>query len=109
MFTTSEIANKYAVEEDKFEGKFGETYILPTYGNEKHRKIIIIGFGKKDEFNPNKLREAIAKVTKKAMSIEAKSVAFKLNGVEFDYSEQFTFGVKIADYKFDKYKSEKKR
>lgn len=106
--TTSEIANKYAVEEDKFEGKFGETYILPTYGNEKHRKIIIIGFGKKDEFNPNKLREAIAKVTKKAMSIEAKSVAFKLNGVEFDYSEQFTFGVKIADYKFDKYKSEKK-
>ncbi|MBQ7126297.1 leucyl aminopeptidase, partial [bacterium] len=106
--TTSEIANKYAVEEDKFEGKFGETYILPTYGKEKHRKIIIIGFGKKDEFNPNKLREAIAKVTKKAMSIEAKSVAFKLNGVEFDYSEQFTFGVKIADYKFDKYKSEKK-
>ena len=34
--TTSEIANKYAVEEDKFEGKFGETYVLPTYGQEKH-------------------------------------------------------------------------
>ena len=106
--TTSEIANKYAVEEDKFEGKFGETYILPTYGQENHRKIIVIGFGKKEDFNPNKLREAIAKATKKAMSIEAKTVAFKLDGVEFDYSEQFTFGVKIADYKFDKYKSEKK-
>ena len=106
--TTSEIANKYAVEEDKFEGKFGETYILPTYGQEKHRKIIVIGFGKKEEFNPNKLREAVAKAVKKAMTIEAKTVAFKLNGVEFDYSEQFTMGVKIADYKFDKYKSEKK-
>ena len=106
--TTSEIANKYAIEEDKFEGKFGETYVLPTYGQEKHRKVIIIGFGKKEEFNPNKLREAIAKSVKKAMSIEAKTVAFKLDGVEFDYSEQFTMGAKIADYKFDKYKSEKK-
>ena len=106
--TTSDIANKYAVEEDKFEGKFGETYILPTYGQEKHRKVIIIGFGKKEEFNPNKLREAVAKAVKKAMSIEAKIVAFKLEGVEFDYSEQFTMGAKIADYKFDKYKSEKK-
>ena len=106
--TINELANKYAIEEDHFEGKFGETYLLPTYGQEKYRKIIIIGFGKKEEFNPNKLREAIAKSIKKATSIEAKSVAFKLNGVEFDYSEQFTMGAKIADYKFDKYKSEKK-
>ena len=56
--TTSEIANKYAVEEDKFEGKFGETYVLPTYGQEKHRKVIVIGFGKKEEFNPNDLGSA---------------------------------------------------
>ena len=106
--TTSEIANKYAIEEDKFEGKLGETYVLPTYGQECHRKVIIIGFGKKEEFNSNKFREAIVKSIKKAMSIEAKTVAFKLNGVEFDYSEQFALGVRIADYKFDKYKSEKK-
>lgn len=106
--TTSEIANKYAVEEDHFEGKFGETYVLPTYGKEPHRKIIVVGFGKKEEFNANKLREAVAKAITKAMTIEAKTVAFKLEGVEFDYSEQFTMGVKIADYKFDKYKSEKK-
>ena len=103
--TTVEIANKYAIEEDKFEGKFGETYILPTYGQEKYRKIIIIGFGKKEEFNPNRLREAVAKSIKKAMSIEAKTLTFALDGVEFDYSEQFTMGAKIADYKFDKYKS----
>ena len=106
--TTNKFANKYAIEEDKFEGKFGNTYVLPTYGQEKYRKVLVIGFGKKEEFTPNKLREAIAKAVKKAMSIEAKTVAFKLEGVEFDYSEQFTMGTKIADYKFDKYKSEKK-
>ena len=106
--TTSTIANTYAIQEDNFEGKLGETYVLPTYGQEKHKKIIVIGFGKKEEFNSNKLREAIAKAVKKAMSIKAKTIAFKLDGVEFDYSEQFTMGVKIASYNFDKYKSEKK-
>ncbi|MBR2431222.1 leucyl aminopeptidase [bacterium] len=106
--TTSTLANTYAVKEDNFEGKFGDTYVLPTYGQEKYRKVIVIGFGKKEEFNPNKLREAVAKAVKKAMVIEAKTVAFALDGIEFDYSEQFTMGAKIADYKFDKYKSEKK-
>ncbi len=106
--TTNELANKYAIEEDKYEGKFGTTYLLPTYGQEKARKVLVIGFGKKEEFNSNKLREAVAKSIKKVMSIEAKTVAFALNGVEFDYSKEFTMGVMIADYAFDKYKSEKK-
>ena len=106
--TTSDLANKYAVEEDKFEGKFGETYLLPTYGNEVYRKVLVLGLGKKSEFTPDKMREAAAKAIKKAMQIEAKTVAFALDGVEFDYSEQFTMGALIADYSFDKYKSEKK-
>ncbi len=106
--TSCELANKYAVDEDKFEGKFGETYLLPTYGQEVYRKVLVLGLGKKEEFNPNKMREASAKAIKKAMQIEAKTVAFSLDGIEFDYSEQFTMGALIADYSFDKYKSEKK-
>ena len=106
--TSCELANKYAVDEDKFEGKFGETYLLPTYGNEVYRKVLVLGLGKKSEFTPDKMREAAAKAIKKAMQIEAKTVAFSLDGIEFDYSEQFTMGALIADYSFDKYKSEKK-
>ena len=106
--TVSEIANTYAIEQDNFKGKFGDTYLLPTYGKEPHKKILIIGLGKKEEFNQDKIRELSAKAIKKAMSIEAKTVAFKLDGIEFDYSEQVATGVLIADYKFDKYKSEKK-
>ena len=106
--TSCELANKYAVDEDKFEGKFGETYLLPTYGQEVYRKVLVLGLGKKEEFNPNKMREVSAKAIKKAMQIEAKTVAFSLDGIEFDYSEQFTMGALIADYSFDKYKSEKK-
>ncbi len=106
--TSNDLANKYAVDEDNFKGKFGETYLLHTLGNEPYRKILIIGFGKKEEFCPNKLREAVAKAVKKAMQMEAKKVAFVFDGVDFDFSEQFTMGLYIADYKFDKYKSDKK-
>jgi len=106
--TVDEFVNKYAVEEDKFEGKLGTTYLLQTYGQKPARKILAVGFGKREDFNQNKFRETIAKVIKKVKSIEAKSVAFLLEGVEFDYSEHFAVGALIGDYKFDKYKSEKK-
>ena len=106
--TTNELANKYAVEQDNFKGKFGETYLLPTYGQEVYRKVLVLGLGKRNEFNPNKMREAVAKAIKKCVRMEAKKVAFSLDGIEFDYSEQFTMGAFIADYTFDKYKSEKK-
>ena len=105
--TTEEIANKYAIDEDKFEGKFGQTYLLPTYGKQLARKILVVGFGKKEEFNPDKLRQATGKALKKAMSIEAKTVGYDYSGVDFDWAEQFTYGIGIADYKFDKYKTKK--
>ena len=65
--TSVAIANKYAIEEDGFKGNFGETYLLPTYGQEPYKKILVIGFGKKEEFSPDKLREVVAKSIKKSM------------------------------------------
>ena len=40
--TTNDLANKYAIEEDDFKGKFGETYLLPTYGNAPYRKVLVL-------------------------------------------------------------------
>lgn len=105
--TTEELANKYAVEEDKFEGKYGQTYLLPTYGKQAARKILVIGFGKKEELNQDKFRIAVYKAVKKAMQMEAKKVAFDFSGVEFDWAEQFGYGCCMADYTFDKYKNKK--
>ena len=106
--TSSGLANTYAIEEDKFEGKFGKTYLLPTYGKEVYRKILVLGLGKREEFTPAKMREAISKAVKKSMQMEAEKVSFAFDNIEFDYSEAVTTGVMIADYAFDKYKSEKK-
>ena len=106
--TSSSIANEYAIDQDGFKGKFGETYLLHTFGKEPFRKVLVLGLGKKEEFCPNKMREVIAKSVKKCMQMEAKKIAFSLDGIPFDYSEQFAMGAFIADYRFDKYKSEKK-
>jgi len=105
--TTEELANKYAIEEDNFEGKTGQTYLLHTYGNQPARKILVVGFGKKEDFNTDKFRIAIYKSIKKAVQMEAKKVAFDITGVDFDWAEQFAYGCYIADYAFDKYKAKK--
>jgi len=105
--TTEEIANKYAIEEDNFEGKYGQTYLLPTYGKENARKILVLGLGKKEELTTDKFRIAIYKAIKKAIQMKAKKVGFNLIDIGFDWAEQFAYGCYIADYSFDKYKTKK--
>ena len=104
--TSQDIVNTYAVEKDKFEGKFGQTYLLHTLGKCSADKILTIGFGKRSEFNPNKMREAVAKAIKKLQQIKAKQAAFDFN-CDCDCAKQAVIGAMIADYSYDKYKSEK--
>lgn len=104
--TSEELANTYAVDKDHFEGKFGQTYLLHSLGKIPADKILIIGFGKKEEFDHNKMREAVAKSIKKLQQIKAKKAAFDFD-VNVDYGKSAAIGAIIADYAYDKYKSEK--
>lgn len=105
--TSNELANKYAVEEDNFKGKLNETYLLHTYGQSNAKKILVVGLGKKEEFNTTKLREVGAKITNKVKSIHAKSVAIDLTDVDVDKTA-LVEGLMIGDYAFKKYKNENK-
>ena len=104
--TSCELANKYAVEKDHFEGKFGQTYLLHTLGQAPADKILIVGFGKKDEFDANKMTLAVSKAVKKLQQIYAKEACFDFD-VMCDYGKSATIGAYIADYAFDKYKNKK--
>lgn len=104
--TSQELANTYALEKDNFEGKFGQTYLLHTLGNAPANKILIIGCGKRENFDSNKMREIVSKSIKKLNQIKAKKATFDFN-IEEDYGKQATIGALIADYAFDKFKSEK--
>lgn len=104
--TSEELANTYAVEKDRFEGKFGETYLLHTLGKIPADKILVVGFGKKEEFDSNKMRLAVSKAVKKLQQIHAKNACFDFD-VNCDYGKSAAIGALIADYAFDKYKTEK--
>lgn len=104
--TSQELANTYAVEKDGFEGKFGQTYLLHTLGKISADKILIVGFGKKEDFDANKMRLAVSKAVKKLQQIYAKKACFDFD-VNCDYGKSAAIGAMIADYAFDKYKTEK--
>ena len=40
------IISQYVIEKDKFEAKFGQTYILQTYGKIAASKVLLVGLGK---------------------------------------------------------------
>ncbi len=105
--TSQDLANQYAIEEDHFKGKFKETYLLQTYEKIPARKILVVGMGKKEDLTLDKIREIGAKITNKVNSIKAKSVAVDFVNVE-EYKGALVEGLLIGDYKFNKYKSEKK-
>lgn len=106
--TSNEIANEFALKQDNFEGKLNTTYLLPTLGKTPARKVLVVGLGKENEINNNKIREAVAKAVKKALQMKAKTIAFDFSGINFEYADMISEGAMIANYAFDKYKTEKK-
>ena len=104
--TSQDLANTYAIDRDKFEGKLGQTYLLQTYGQIPAQKILVTGCGKRDEFGDNEVRTAVYKSVKKLQQMYAKTAAFDFE-TGFDYGKSGVIGAMLADYAFDKYKSKK--
>lgn len=106
------LISEFVIRKDKFEAKFGHTYLLQTYGKIPANKVLVVGLGEKEKFTPNKLRELTAKIVKKASSIKAKKVCIDLGKLEFDplvSGQVVAEGALIGEYSFDKYKSEKSK
>ncbi len=104
--TNTELVNEYVVEKDGFEGKFGQTYLIHTLGKMNADKILVVGLGKREEFDHNKLREVVAKSVKKLNQIKAEKALFDFD-INVDYGKSAVIGAMIADYAYDKYKSQK--
>ena len=104
--TSQDLANVYAIERDKFDGKLGKTYLLQTYDKIPARKILVVGCGKREDFSENEVRNCVYKAIKKLQQIHAKTVAFDFE-VGFDYGKSAVIGAMLADYAFDKYKTDK--
>lgn len=110
------LISDFVIAKEGFSGKFGSTYVLPTYGKIPAEKVLVVGLGKSKDFSLNKLREISAKIVKKCLKMNnAKKVVTILHGAGvggFDSqicAQMIAEGSYIGEYSFDKYKTDKKQ
>lgn len=107
--------SNFVIRKEKFEGKFGTFYLLPTNGKIAAEKVLITGLGEKNKFNLNRLMVLSSKIVQyiKGLSNNAK-VCSILHGAgiggysPFACARAVSEGSLIGAYDFDKYKSDKK-
>ena len=104
--THYDFVNKFVVDKKEFEGKYNTTYVFPTLEQFSVPKVLVLGCGKKEEFNENKVRVLVAKAIKTLAALNVKKVVFDLD-FGFDYGKFATMGAYIGNYSFDKYKTKK--
>ncbi|GBF22751.1 cytosol aminopeptidase [Candidatus Gastranaerophilus sp. (ex Termes propinquus)] len=108
------IISDYVLKKEGFEPKFGESYVLQTFGKIGADKILFIGLGKKEEFTPDKLREVSAKAYKICSgTLNVKRVSMEIfsepkSAVCHEATRAMYEGLCAGAYSFDKYKSKKK-
>lgn len=103
---------KYLFDTKKFKGETGEIFTLSTLKDDKYENVIFVGFGKEKEITDEKIRNTFSKVIKKCREFKAQKLFVGFTYVEgLNYSEEIKSiveGIGFGDYKFDKYKSDKK-
>ena len=101
-----DFVNANLIDKGEFEGKFNTTYLLTTLGQFDFNKILLIGCGKRNDFNKDKARRIFAKVVKQLNTFKIKKAVFDMD-FGLDWAELGVIGTHIGNYSFDKYKNEK--
>ena len=106
------LISSYVIEKEGFKGKLNEIYVLHTHGKIPADKVLIVGLGKSEEFELNKIREVASKVIKKAKALKTKSIVSILHGAgtagldPAECAQAIAEGSLIGNYSFSKYKSD---
>ncbi|MFA6989019.1 MAG: leucyl aminopeptidase [Candidatus Gastranaerophilaceae bacterium] len=108
------LISDYIIEQQDFNGKFGEIIVIPTYGKIPAKKVLVAGLGKAEEFDLNKIRLLSSKIIKKCKTLpKVKKICSLLHGGgigglnPYNCAKVITEGTLLGSYSFDKYKSEK--
>ena len=96
---------KYTKKE-KFKGKEGECFESPSFGKKGFEYLLLIGLGKKKEFDNNILRTAAANAYHLGNSKNAKSIALKFS-LDKDSVCAAVEGINLTSYKFEEYMKKK--
>ena len=101
------------VREEEFTGKYAEIISFRVTRESNPKNIIILGLGKQEELCIEKIRKLIGKCIKEAKKLKSKSLYityfdYKEDGRKKEWGMAVAEGALLADYKFNKYKSDKK-
>ncbi|WP_250657633.1 leucyl aminopeptidase [Alkalimarinus coralli] len=100
------------VERKDFDAKAGSTMLLSSE-SEQHTRILLMGLGKQDAFNPATLKKSVLAATNVVKNTQTKTALFALSGITLpDYSSAWLarFSIEaISDalYVFDEFKTQK--
>ena len=102
-----------AVRDGDFEGKIGETLSLRPSRGLSSPRVLVVGLGKKEEFNADRARQAVLPVLKAAKRLKLSTVASVVHGAGAGGIEPGTagrfcaLGAALSAFEYDRYKAEK--
>ncbi len=102
-----------AIRDGDFRGKWGETLLLRPAGGIAARRVLVVGLGPREKLTPERVRQAALPAVRTATKLKLSSVATVLHGAGaggLDPGEAARFaalGAALANYGYDRYKSEK--
>jgi leucyl aminopeptidase len=105
----------HLLEDKDFGGKLNQTAIIYTLGKLPTPRIILVGLGKKTEFNLDKLRQTFASACRRAKELRIKSVSSMVFPTGFKgidsgmVAQSMVEGILLSNYQMDKYKTTEKK
>ena len=99
------------IKDGQIKGGLGETTVIPTFGRMGAAKVVVVGLGKKELFDLDRVRRVTAAACQAARAAGARKAATILHGAGaggFDpqaVSQAVAEGALLGLYKFDKYLS----
>ncbi|MFP4456720.1 MAG: leucyl aminopeptidase [Clostridia bacterium] len=109
--SVTEIINSL-LEKEQFEGKEDEVLVTYIKDEDDYKKLILVGLGDLEKVKTEKVRKAVGKLVKKANELKVSElfIPTKLNDLTGDMPNELFLSetISLADYKFDKYLSDKK-
>jgi leucyl aminopeptidase len=97
------------IEQDEFAGKLGQSFVFPTFGKIKAKKVAVIGLGDKKSFDADAIRKVGGYVVKIAERAHAKKIVTILHGAGIGgvdpkmSAQSLVEGMQLSAYRFHLY------
>ena len=99
------------LEAGDFRGKLNQTTLIYTKGKLESKRVILVGLGKREKFDLDKIRQAAGTICKKAKELKIKGFSCEIYGGKQrkfslqDSSQALVEGTLLANYQLGDYKT----